>query len=170
MSDKKNINFGKQNNVSVTVFIDITDQEAIKVLDPLAESKLDKANLPENIVEIKSIWRKPNWTLSQLIEACSWSESSVNGRFQRYYDPNARISAEIKVLLKSWNLQELDANFYLQHEKTPENASIEVLTPDTMQRIGRLEPPEILSMMLNKVLVGDVEKNVVAPTKEPAKT
>lgn len=163
----KKLDLGKKSTVNISVFIDTSDMEAIKVLNINDELKLDKTNLPENIIEIKSVWLKPNWTVSQLIEANSFSETVVNNRFQRFYDPNSNLNAQIKILLKSWNLHEIDTNFFLCFEKCVENPTIDVLNVDTMSRIGKLQPPEILSTMINKVILGETtEKNLTNIQKE----
>ena len=168
MSDKKKINLGKKSDITVSIFVD-TSTEDLRVLDDQEESKLDKTKLPENIIEFTSVWAKPNWMLSQLIEANSISEKIVQGRTQRFFDTTAMVNSQIRVLLKKWNLQDFDAKYNLMFEKSMDNPRIEILTMDTMHRIGEISPADIITKMMNRMFAGEAPKNVLTPVKEEVK-
>lgn len=168
MSERK-INFGAKKDIEVSVYVDVSDPEVFKVLSDEEERTLPNP-LPETTVKITSIWKRPSFQLQQIIEANSISEKMVNGRMQKFFDPNANVISQIRVLLKKTNIADFDPNFVLDFEKSLDNPKIEILTLNSIQRLGELSPPEILSKMVNKMLLWDITpKNFPAKQEETLK-
>lgn len=161
------VNFGSKKDIEVEIFVDVSNPEAFRVYNDDEEKTLPDP-LPENVVKITSSWKRPTFMLQQVIEANSISEKMINGRSQRFFDPNANVLAQIRVLLKKTNLPDFDPNFSLEFEKSMDNSKVDVLTLTTLQRLGELSPPEILNRMLNKMLMWDIPKNFPVEKAEKA--
>lgn len=146
---KKQINLSKKSEVEVNLYLDITDEENIKVVPDEEEIKY-KDNISENIFLLKSKWAKPNFTLQQIIEANSYSEKLVMNKVQRFFDPNALTISHIKCLLKDSNISELDPNIQLTFEPSIDNRDVKILSDASMRQIGQL-PPVLVIGLYNKM-------------------
>ena len=155
-----------EEDVVVFAYIDATNETSLKVVSSIDDNDKydaieDEDKLPENIVRVKSTWRKPTFGLSQLIEMNQFIDK-VNPqtmRIERVYDYNALIIARIRVLLKSWNLNELveddkkAVKYKLAFEKAMENSQYVVLSADSMSRVLNVHPPELVTNLYNKMLI-----------------
>lgn len=155
----KKVNFGKKEDISVFAFLDISDSENPRILTLEEELKLDKGSLPENVIKITSVWKRSNYMYQQLVEANSFSEKVIGNRIQRSFDPNAMMQAQIRCLLAGWNLHDYDPDFVLNFEASPDNPKIMILTNTTMQKIGEITPPEIISELHSRMLMASISKN-----------
>lgn len=146
----KKVNLGKKEDIWVSVFLDVKDPDSPTPLTPDEESKLDKTALPENILELKSRWARPTFTTLNVIEMNQYVEKIVQGRVVRVFDSSALVLARIRVLLKEWNLTEIDSNYKLDFVDSIDSRGLKILGDATMSRIGEIDPPVIMNIMYNK--------------------
>ncbi len=165
----KKISLTKKDTYDVVIYIDTTDPDNLVVLDDAEEALLDKDKLPENIFKFKSTWVKPNYILNTIIEMNAQADKVVAGKIQRVFDPNMYSMAQIMVLLRAWNLDELDESFKLNLESSIDNPEVKTLTTPMLKKIGEIQPSAIVSNMYNKamgILFPVKESEVVKKLKE----
>lgn len=146
----KKVNLTKKSEITVTLYLDISDEDNIKVLSDEDFLKLKESNpTPETIFEFKSIWAKPNFGLQQLIEANSYVEKIIAGKVQRFFDPNAMSISQIRVLLRSWNLDQLDEKMVLKFANSIDSPNTKLLNDETIKVIIDM-PTNIVSVLYEK--------------------
>lgn len=155
MADKK-VNLCKKSDIDVTVYMDISDSENPFILPIELEPK--EIPIPEHIIQIKTRWARPCFTTQNVIDANCYVDKISQGRTVRVFDENASTYAHMRVLLKEWNMQEFEPSLRLVIEKSIDNPMINVLSNDTMQRIGVIDPPEIVSILVNRFMGALIEK------------
>jgi len=134
--------------VPVSIFIDMADPEAPRVLAKAEEAKLEQANLPANIKKETSHWRRPNWCLATLINSNSYVETPKGG--QRF-DMTKFTSARIRCLMVDWSLKEADPTLALEKVSPGEVPSIQLLSDKTMAMIGSIQD-EIMNGFYRKAM------------------
>lgn len=143
------INLGAKPLIEVDVFLDISDPENPKVL---LDSEAEKVENKETLFLVKTKWRKPNYNLAQIIEMNQFLDKVFNGQLQRVFDTGALMTARMRVLLREWNLHEVDETLKLEFVKSIDNQKIEILSPASMGRIGDIEPASLMYTIYNKAL------------------
>jgi hypothetical protein len=147
------VNLGKKPEVEVSIYLDITDKENPVVIPPEIDALIKPDNLPENTLKLTSKWERPTLLLNNIIDLNSYTDKVVAGQIQRVYDSTMKSLAQMRVLLKGWNLdKEVDPAFTLKFEKSLDNPKINILTYDTMEMISNIEPVDIINAMFLKAL------------------
>ena len=86
----------------------------------------------------------------------SFSEKTLNGRTQRFFDAGAMIQARIRCLLISWNLNDYGSDVELSFSESIDNPKIKILDDKTMSRLGEITPPTILAEIHDRMLLASV--------------
>lgn len=145
------VNLGKKSDVTIVLHLDISDSANPRVLTETEDAALPK-ELPPTIFKVKSTWARLNFALSHIVDVNSYVERQVNGRVHRMFDASMMVYSQIRVLLKSWNLDELDEGFKLTFVTSEDNPKIKILADETMNKIGELNPPAIINLLYAKAL------------------
>ncbi len=147
------INLGQKpkDNIEVVVYLDITNPDTPTVLSPEEEAVMSFWKVEGSIIPIKSYWKHPNWTLSQVIELNCYVDRMIQGRSQRVFDINAMTMARIKVLLSSWELDKIDPCWKLEFEPSVDAKDVKILTDNCMRMIGKITPSGLVTAMYNKM-------------------
>lgn len=155
----KKLNFDAKEDVLICSYLDVTDEENLRVVSSISENDkydaMKDEELPENIMRVKSWWKRPTFGLSQLIEMNQYVDK-VNPQtkhIERVYDYNALTIARIRVLLKRWSLDDVDVKYKLTFERAMENAAYNVLSANAMTMLLNIEPPELIMNLYNKMLL-----------------
>jgi len=101
-----------------------------------------------------AVWEKPDFAKACAIEANQYIEKldPAMGTIRRVFDSGALMGARIKVLLKEWNISDIDDKWKLEHVNSINNKNIKVLTDECMQRIGLIKPSGIIYSLYNRML------------------
>ena len=148
--EKKKVNLSKKSEISINLFLDISDPENPIVLSKEQEPKSGEP-LPPTIFEIKSKWSKVTWTLENLISLNSYSDKVVNGKVQRIWDITQMVISRIRCLLKSCNLNELDESCELKFMDSIDVRGVKILTDETMIKLGDCDPA-IINALYNRAV------------------
>jgi hypothetical protein len=125
-----------QDTFEVSIFIDVSDPSHLKVLSPKLESTLDKKSLPAHIVKETSTWKRPNFSLQQFILSNAYV---INTDGTPRFDPTKHIIYRIRTLLQNWSLSKEDSSLTLSKIVLPDNASIQILSPEAMKALGEVD-------------------------------